>query len=532
MTKRRGTLAAICIVVAAVVGGRSTNLGAVETRDSEGDEHGGGADVVNIKDFAHLVDGDDWSPAIQAAMDSVCVENGYQHGATIFFPPGTYRIDRTLYMGKKVGSYGMRLSGYNAVLLGTKKLDAQPPDYQARKKALAESKNPEDTPYLNAIDGELDFEGVYTGNPILEIWRAGQEAPVSYWQEGTSFVIEGLTFSRENDGNGVGIKIPVPRPGGSSPKQMVIRDVKVYRQNVGFLSNYCWQIRIESCSFRHNQYGIWGRSHFNAVSVINTEVRRIGKHGLVIGPNYGEWGSSSVFIAGSIFEAIRGYGIANYGGLQVVITGCYFEADGNSVGVFSKYGKTTIDTCHFWGAFGTPRHGHGTIVKGKEHEFYGDVSVVNKAHLVINSTDVVLRNNNYRQVKPMMVFGLRGRNSFDTTPLPAEGVEFADGFRVGDSYGMGVYVYDGRKKAFEFRDAFLPAPGMALQARERIEAASNQPAPAPGVHVCGVCAEPYDAKKGDPKQDVIPGTAFAALPPVFRCPACGAEKDQYFEAAE
>ena len=518
MTKRRGTLAAICIVVAAVVGGRSTSLGAVETRDSEGNEHGGGADVVNIKDFAHLVDGEDWSPAIQAAMDSVCVENGYKHGATIHFPPGAYRIDRTLYMGRKTGSHGMRLSGYHAVLLGTKTLDAQPSGYEARKKALAESEDPGDVSYLHSLAGELDFDGVYTGIAILEIWRP-DEAPVSYWQEGTSYVIEGLTFSRENEGNGVGIKIPVPRPGRACPKRMVFRDVKVYRQNVGFLSNYCWQIRIETCSFRHNQYGIWGRSHFNAVSVINTEVRRIGKHGLVIGPNYGDWGSSSVFIAGSIFEAIRGYGIANYGGLQVVITGCYFEADGNSIGVFSKYGKTTIDTCHFWGAFGKPRHGHGTIVKGTEHEFYGDVSVVNRAHLVINSTDVVLRNNNYRQVKPMMVFGLRGRNSFDTTPLPADGVEFPDGFRVGDSYGMGVYVYCATKKAFEFREASVRAP-----AGKHVERAAGATA-----FVCGVCAQRYDVTKGAPKQDVAPGTAFRNLPEDFVCPACAAEKEQFFE---
>jgi len=590
--------------------------------------------VVNIKDFADKVEGENWSPAIQAAIDSVCVEKGYQHGATIYFPPGTYRIDRTLYMGKKIGSHGMRLSGYHAVLLGTKKLDAQPSDYETRKKQLA--KKPEDASYLRALAGELDFDGVYTGNAILEIWRP-EEAQTSYWQEGSSFVVEGLTFSREEKGEGVGIKIPAE----TCPKRIVFRDVKVFRQNVGFLSNYCWQIRIENCSFRQNQIGIWGRNHFNAVSIINTEVRRQGKHGLVIGPNVGSWGSSSIYVAGTIFEAIRGYGIANYGGVQVVITGCYFEADGNSIGVFSKYGKTTIDTNHFWGSFGKPSHGHGTIVKGEEHKSYKGVPVVNQAHLILDSTDVVLRNNNYRQVKPMMVFGLRGKNSFDTTPLLAEGAEVSDGFRVGDSYGMGVYVYNKNKKAFEFWDAFLPAPGTGLQTpagndeplatgtpgslelsqartrlakarniqervtaqldighayarqghhararkeyakalkypkkdqthmragitmeiadsfyaeekyaealetyrkaqaigpggwhkghiEERIEELSKQGAPASRAHVCGVCGEPYDVKKGDPRQNVAPGTAFEDLPENFVCPACGAKKTEFF----
>ena len=48
--------------------------------------------AVNIRDFAdRAVDGD-WSPAIQAAIDHVTAANGYENGATVFFPPGTYNV--------------------------------------------------------------------------------------------------------------------------------------------------------------------------------------------------------------------------------------------------------------------------------------------------------------------------------------------------------------------------------------------------------------------------------------------------------
>ena len=48
---------------------------------------------VNVRSFEHRAKDGDWSRAIQAAIDSVDRENGYEAGGTVLFPAGTYRID-------------------------------------------------------------------------------------------------------------------------------------------------------------------------------------------------------------------------------------------------------------------------------------------------------------------------------------------------------------------------------------------------------------------------------------------------------
>ena len=45
---------------------------------------------VNVRAFSHLVQAGDWSAAIQAAIDSVSGENGFDAGGTVLFPAGTY----------------------------------------------------------------------------------------------------------------------------------------------------------------------------------------------------------------------------------------------------------------------------------------------------------------------------------------------------------------------------------------------------------------------------------------------------------
>lgn len=44
---------------------------------------------------------------------------------------------------------------------------------------------------------------------------------------------------------------------------------------------------------------------------------------------------------------------------------------------------------------------------------------------------------------------------------------------------------------------------------------------------CEACGYIYDPEVGDPDADVVPGTAFEALPGEWVCPECGAEKDQF-----
>ena len=44
---------------------------------------------------------------------------------------------------------------------------------------------------------------------------------------------------------------------------------------------------------------------------------------------------------------------------------------------------------------------------------------------------------------------------------------------------------------------------------------------------CEVCDYIYDPEKGDPDNDVDPGTPFDKLPDNWVCPVCGAEKDAF-----
>ena len=44
---------------------------------------------------------------------------------------------------------------------------------------------------------------------------------------------------------------------------------------------------------------------------------------------------------------------------------------------------------------------------------------------------------------------------------------------------------------------------------------------------CAACGNEYDPAYGDPLGEVAPGTAFAALPPGWRCPVCDAPPTDY-----
>ncbi|MBS3735343.1 MAG: rubredoxin [Phycisphaerae bacterium] len=44
---------------------------------------------------------------------------------------------------------------------------------------------------------------------------------------------------------------------------------------------------------------------------------------------------------------------------------------------------------------------------------------------------------------------------------------------------------------------------------------------------CDVCGYIYDPEKGDPTQDIAPGTAFADLPDDWVCPDCGVGTDEF-----
>lgn len=46
-------------------------------------------------------------------------------------------------------------------------------------------------------------------------------------------------------------------------------------------------------------------------------------------------------------------------------------------------------------------------------------------------------------------------------------------------------------------------------------------------YVCTVCGYVYDPEKGDPDNNVQPGTSFDKLPDDWVCPVCGADKSQF-----
>ena len=48
-----------------------------------------------------------------------------------------------------------------------------------------------------------------------------------------------------------------------------------------------------------------------------------------------------------------------------------------------------------------------------------------------------------------------------------------------------------------------------------------------GKYVCNVCGYVYDPEKGDPENDVAPGTSFQDIPDTWVCPVCGVGKDDF-----
>ena len=46
-------------------------------------------------------------------------------------------------------------------------------------------------------------------------------------------------------------------------------------------------------------------------------------------------------------------------------------------------------------------------------------------------------------------------------------------------------------------------------------------------YVCNVCGWVYDEEKGDPDNNILPGTSFESLPNDFVCPLCGVGKEQF-----
>ena len=304
---------------------------------------------INVRCYADYVQDGDWSPAIQAAIDSVCEKDGFTAGATIFFPPGVYRIDRSVILGRDPAHSGLHLVGYGAALQGSPALDEQPLPYE-----------------------EPEPEEEEAGAPILLL----RKPPGLEWAD---YVIEGIRFSRREKG---GCAIAVPWD--DVPKQTSFRRVIVEGQKLGVHIPYAWQFSFTDCSFRGNDIGMQIRSHGNHIHIAGCEFRRNHHHGLVIGPDRDQWASNVQHISGSIFEDNKGYGVLLQSSAQTVLAGNYFEANGTSIGIYTQW-EVTVDTNLFWGYYG----------HGWRHSPFAD-----NAHIVVSGCQSLhLRNNRYAEVK-------------------------------------------------------------------------------------------------------------------------------------
>ncbi|HSR49572.1 MAG TPA: rubredoxin [Acidobacteriota bacterium] len=74
-----------------------------------------------------------------------------------------------------------------------------------------------------------------------------------------------------------------------------------------------------------------------------------------------------------------------------------------------------------------------------------------------------------------------------------------------------------------------PAPGVATPEQTETEKREDK---ALQKYICGDCDYIYDPEKGDPSQNVAPGTAFEDLPDTWECPECGAPKSEFYPIIE
>jgi rubredoxin len=51
-----------------------------------------------------------------------------------------------------------------------------------------------------------------------------------------------------------------------------------------------------------------------------------------------------------------------------------------------------------------------------------------------------------------------------------------------------------------------------------------------GRYKCVVCGFVYDPEEGDPHSGIDPDTDFSNLPDDYKCPVCGAGKQEFFAA--
>ena len=117
------------------------------TRDIPVLSHVARSDWLNVKNptFGAVGDGvHDDGPAIQLALHALSSGIGHNGSTTVYFPPGTYLVKKTLLLGdlplhgssKRSGMMGGNLIGYLQVLVSTSSLRASMVSLRIEKRSL------------------------------------------------------------------------------------------------------------------------------------------------------------------------------------------------------------------------------------------------------------------------------------------------------------------------------------------------------------------------------------------------------------
>lgn len=368
---------------------------------------------VNVDDFKTV--NNTWSEAIQNAIDHVHPDNGYIRGAKVHLPAREYIIYDTITIGTNSAHRGLNISGYGAVLKSTM-----------------------------TQDGSIDnLHGENIGAPTFKLINPPNVPviPPEYeaTAEGANYVFEGITLVGTNK-KGTGIAAY----NDLIPKNMKFKDVNVFDHMVGIYIDYAWQIRFDNCSLKNNGYGLWGRNHFNNISLVNNTIRRNHWHGVVIGPNDHGWANSNIHASGNIFESNKGFGILCDMCWSGEINSNYFEANGNHIGLF-KNRNMTVSSNFFYNSYG----------HGWDMNIYRGVVISDKAHVYIEGgVDHLLTNNKYsysaaNPISPIMIYGTDSITLDTKTPTNHPVLNFAHGVKFPLSEKNGYIVWD------EYTDEFI-----------------------------------------------------------------------------
>ena len=300
-------------------------------------------DTVSVKDFGAVGDGvEDDTAEIQAAIDSL------PNGGVVFFPPGTYRIARTIgtndRWGVKVTQSNITLKGQQAVLRRFNTgISTYALAYPILMVGTPDSNVAAST--QNIIIESLTFQGENTRHSTAGSTLSDARYSIVF-KNTSETIIKGCTFTAI-DSSAVFYQQPAAYDYANS---QFFNTTKNYRS------------RITDCSFIATSHAVAGRALLHAISVSGIDY-------LTIQGNYFEWCDDCVS------------GDTTYNRSSDIESNTYTRTDGAStLGVLKRTGRNIIVDGN-------------TVLNSSEHAFY------------MSLMDVTVNNNNIRTDDPTICTG-------------------------------------------------------------------------------------------------------------------------------